>query len=53
MKEAYEQSLQMIKERKVRSVKEYTNLAKEYNLLSVISLEYISRKEFCNLLEEV
>lgn len=53
MKSAYEKSLQMIKEKNIKDVKEYTKLAKEENLLSVISMEYISRKEFDNLLKEV
>ena len=53
MKSAYEKSLQMIKEKNITNIKEYTKLAKEENLLSVISMEYISRKEFNNLLKEV
>ena len=52
-KEAYEKSLQMIKEKNIKDVKEYTKLAKEENLLNPTSLEYISRKEFNNLLKEV
>ena len=52
-KEAYEKSLQMIKEKDVKDIKEYTKLAKEENLLNPVSLEYISRKEFNNLLKEV
>ena len=51
-KEAYEKSLQMIKEKDVKDIKEYTKLAKEENLLNPVSLEYISRKEFNNLLKE-
>ena len=43
----------MIKEKDVKDVKEYTKLAKEENLLNSVSLEYISRKEFNNLLKEV
>lgn len=53
MKEAYEKSLRMIKEKKITNIKEYTKLAKEENLLSATSLEYISRKEFDNLIKEV
>ena len=52
-KEAYEKSLQMIKEKNIKDVKEYTKLAKEENLLNSVSLECISRKEFNNLLKEV
>ena len=52
-KEAYEKSLQMIKENNITNIKDYTKLAKEENLLSATSLEYISRKEFNNLLKEV
>lgn len=51
-KEAYEKSLQKMKEKKIKNIKEYTALAKEENLLSATSLEYISRKEFNNLLKE-
>lgn len=53
MKEAYKKSLQMIKENNIKDVKEYTKLAKEENLLNPVSLEYISRKEFNNLIKEV
>ena len=54
MKEAYNKSLQMIKEQnRILTVKEYTKLAKKYNLLSATSLEYISRKEFDNLIREL
>ena len=53
MKEAYEKSLQMIKEFKITNLKEYTKLAKKENLLSATSLEYISRKEFNNLVKYV
>lgn len=52
-KEAYEKSLRMIKEFKITNLKDYTTLAKEKNLLSATSLEYISRKEFNNLIKEV
>lgn len=53
MKEAYKKSLQMIKENNITNIKEYTKLAKEENLLNPVSLEYISRKEFYNLIKEV
>ena len=53
MEEAYEKSLQMIKENKISNLKDYTKLANEENLLSATSLEYISRKEFNNLLKEM
>ena len=54
MKEAYNKSLQMIKEQnRILTLKEYTKLAKKYNLLSATSLEYISRKEFDNLIREL
>ena len=53
MKEAYEKSLQMIKQNNITNIKDYTRLAKKENLLSAVSLEYISRKEFNNLLKEV
>ena len=53
MKEAYKKSLQMIKENNIKDIKEYTKLAKKENLLNPVSLEYISRKEFNNLIEEI
>lgn len=53
MKEAYEKSLRMIKENNITNIKDYTILAKKENLLSATSLEYISRKEFNNLIEEI
>lgn len=52
-KEAYKKSLQMIKEFKITNLKEYTKLAKEENLLNPVSLEYISRKEFNNLIKDI
>ncbi len=52
-KEAYEKSLQMMKDKNIKNLKEYTKLAKKENLLSATSLEYISRKEFNNLIEEI
>lgn len=53
MEEAYKKSLQMIKENNIKDVKEYTKLAKEENLLNPVSLEYISRKEFNNLIKDI
>ena len=53
IKEAYLKSLRMMKKNDVKDIKEYTKLAKEENLLSATSLEYISRKEFDNLIKEV
>ena len=52
-KKAYEKSLQMIKEKNISNIKEYTALAKKENLLSATSLEYISRKSFNNLILEI
>ena len=53
IKEVYEKSLRMIKENNISNIKEYTKLAKKENLLTATSLEYISRKEFYNLIKEV
>ena len=53
IKEAYEKSLQMIKDRKISNIKEYTKLAKKENLLNTVSMEYISRKDFNNLLKQI
>lgn len=53
MKQAYERSIQMIKNKKISNLKDYTKIAKEENLLTATSLEYISRKEFYNLLKEL
>ena len=53
MKQAYEKSLQKIKEKNISNIKEYTALAKKENLLSATSLEYISRKSFDNLVMEL
>lgn len=54
MNEAYEKSLQIIKESNEKlTKKEYTKLAKQYNLLNVVSLEYISRKSFERLVKEL
>ena len=53
MKEYYKKFLQMIKENKITNLKQYTKLAKKCNLLSATSLEYISRKDFNNLIKEI
>ena len=53
MKEAYKKSLQMIKENNIKDIKEYTKLAKKEDLLNPVSLEYISRKSFDNLIKGV
>lgn len=53
IEEAYLKSLQMIKEKNITDIKEYTKLAKKENLLSATSMEYISRKEFNNLIKDV
>ncbi len=53
MKKAYERSIQIIKKEKISNLKDYTKIAKEKNLLSAVSLEYISRKEFNNLLRDI
>ena len=51
MKEAYEKSLRMIKEKSITNLKDYTKLAKKEKLLSFSSLEYISGMEFGNLIK--
>lgn len=53
MKKAYERSIQIIKKEKISNLKDYTKIAKEKNLLSAVSLEYISRREFNNLLRDI
>ena len=53
MKNAYEKSLQMIKENNIKDIKEYTKLAKKETLLSTESLKYISGKEFEELIAEL
>ena len=54
MKEAYEKSLQMIKEsRTYLSKKQYSKLAKKYNLLNVVSLEFMSKKTFHNIIKDI
>nr|DAP14854.1 MAG TPA: hypothetical protein [Caudoviricetes sp.] len=54
MKELYQKSLQMIKElSKILTEKEWNKYAVENNLLSSISLKYISGKNFTRLCKEV
>ncbi len=54
MKELYQKSLQMIKElSKILTEKEWNKYAVENNLLSSISLKYISGKSFTTLCKEV
>ena len=45
MKEAYEKSLILIKENKIRTEKEYMKLAKEHFLLSSTTLKLLSNKK--------
>ena len=52
MKECYLKSLQMIKECKIKNEKEYSKLLKNYLLLSIPSLEYMSGKIFEEIIEE-
>lgn len=53
MEEAYIKSIKMIKEHNIKNVKEYMELVKKYTLLNNISLEYISKKSFLKLVEEI
>ena len=43
IKEAYEKSLQMIKELNVKNKKEYRKLVRNYLILNLESLKYISQ----------
>lgn len=53
MKDYYEKSIQMIKSLNTNLTREqYNKLAKKYNLLCSESLEYISRKNFDELILE-
>ena len=51
-KEAYEKSLQMIKEKNIKDEKEYIELVKIEMLLSIPTIEYISGKKIRRLLKE-
>lgn len=57
MEEAYIKSLQMIKQLKIKSEKEYNKLVPNYLILNVESLKYISGtrkfKKIIKLAEEV
>lgn len=54
MNEAYNKSLQMMKYLKIRLTrKQYTELAKRFNLLSIQSLQYISRRSYGSILTEI
>ena len=44
MKEAYKNSLQMIKILRIRTEKEYAKILKDYLLLSLPSLKYVTGK---------
>lgn len=43
IKEAYERSLQMIKELNIKNKKEYMKLVRNYRILNFESLKYISQ----------
>ena len=43
MKEEYEKSLQMIKELNIKNKKEYIKLVRNYRILNLESLKYISQ----------
>ena len=45
LRELYKKSLQMIKELNIKRVYEYNKILKEYSLLNVQSLKYISQKD--------
>lgn len=51
-KEAYENSLQMIKINNIKELKEYIELIKIEKLLSIPTMEYISGKKMKRLLKE-
>lgn len=52
MKRVYKQSLQMIKTLNIKTEKEYTKLLRDYKLLSLPSLKYISGvKEFSHIVD--
>lgn len=53
MKEAYNKTLQKIKETKNMSAREWNEIAKKENLLSSESLKYIHQKNFRALCEEI
>ena len=54
MKEAYNKSLQMMKYLKIRLTrKQYIELAKRFNLLSIQSLQFISKRSYESILTEI
>lgn len=53
MYETYIKSLRMIEKYKITNKKQYAKFVKEYNLLSAVSLEYISGKNFSDILKTI
>lgn len=54
MNEAYIKSLQMMKYLKIRLTrKQYTELAKRFNLLSIQSLQFISQKSYESIMRAI
>lgn len=54
MNEAYNKSLQMMKYLGIRLTrKQYTELAKRFNLLSIQSLQYIAQKSYESIITSV
>lgn len=54
MKEEYEKAIQKMRELEESiTEKDWNKIAQEYNLLSSVSLEYISQKDFDILQKEV
>lgn len=52
MKEAYEESLQMIKALNIKNEKEYNRLVQNYLILNAESLKYISQtRDFNKIIE--
>lgn len=54
MNEAYNKSLQMMKYLGIRLTrKQYTELAKRFNLLSIQSLQFMSKKSYESIMREI
>lgn len=54
MNEAYIKSLQMMKYLKIRLTrKQYTELAKRFNLLSIQSLQFMSKRSYESIMREI
>lgn len=54
MNEAYEKSLQMMKYLKIRLTrKQYTELAKRFNLLSIQSLQFMSKRSYESIMRAI